>query len=212
MLVEWDKNKSEEELFAENEYLIRCVIHKIPKESAVDSDDLYQEGAMALLTVIRKVKEEGLEVKTTAYIEKSILKRVRRYIQYQGTTLHVSRRCQGQTMMNGKEAIDDVISTATAIPIYDVAESAYTVKVASVEGDALLQCQIEEIIQTVERLPKNKKKIMREYFDCNMDIEETARRCGCSTRTVYRARAFLREKIRYLQILEKDIDGEKTKT
>ncbi len=212
MLFEWDKNKTEEELFAENEYLIRCVICKIPRESAIDSDDLYQEGAMALLTVIRKIKEEGLDVKTTSYIEKSIRKRVRRYIQYQGTTLHVSRRMQSAEIENGKEAIDDVISKATAIPIYDCMESSFASKVSSVEGDALLNCQIEEIIRTVDRLPNKKKKIMREYFNSDMNIEETAKRCGCSTRTVYRARAFLREKIRYLKILEKDMsDGEKTK-
>lgn len=207
MLIELDATKTEEELFAENEYLIRCVINRIPKESALDSDDLYQEGAIALLTVIRQVKEKGLDIKTTAYIEQSIQKKVRRYIQYQGTTLHVSRRLQGSKMKIGKEEIDDVISKATALPIYDVTESSYAIKVESVEGDALLNCQIEEILKAVERLPHKKRTIMKEYFNCNCDIEETARRAGCSTRTVYRARAFLREKVRYLKILEKDMDN-----
>ncbi len=208
MLIEWDRSKTESELFSENEYLIKYIIRKIPKENAIDADDLYQEGAIALLTVIRKFLEDGIDIRTTSYIERSIWKRIRRYVQYQGTTLHVSRRVHSDEIINGKDAIDNVISQATAIPIYDVSESAFATNVDSVEGDALLNVQYTEIIKAIERLPIKKRLIMQEYFACKMDIEEVARRCGCSTRTVYRARAFLRERVRYLNILETDMqDG-----
>lgn len=200
----WDRNKSEQELFEENEHLIRYVLKRFPKQNGIDHEDLYQEGAIALLTVIRKVKEEDFELKSTAYAERSIYKRVRRYIAYQGTSLHVSRRLQGNSIRMGEEEIGNLIANATTIPICDVSDFMFTNKNVHVEDDALSLLQEDEIRNTVERLPHKRKQIMREYFKCGMDIEETARICGCSTRTVYRARAFLREKIRYLKILEKD--------
>lgn len=207
MQVDWDTSKTEEELFAENEYLIRYVIKKIPNENVIDTNDLYQEGAIALLKVIRKIKE-GFDIKNTSYIETKIMKRIRRYIQYQGTSLHLSKRMQFKELKKGKANIDRVIERATTIPINEVSENAYALKINSAEDEALINFQLEEIKKAVERLPQSKKRIMREYFSCEMNIEETARRCGCSTRTVYYARAFLREKIRQIKILEKDMcDG-----
>lgn len=207
MQVDWDTSKTEEELFAENEYLIRYVIKKIPNENVIDTNDLYQEGAIALLKVIRKIKE-GFDIKNTSYIEMKIMKRIRRYIQYQGTSLHLSKRMQSKELKKGKENIDRVIERATTIPINEVSENAYALKINSAEDEALINFQLEEIKKAVERLPQSKKIIMQEFFSCGMNIEETARRCGCSTRTVYYARAFLREKIRQIKILEKDMcDG-----
>lgn len=200
----WDSNKSEQELFEENEYLIRYVLKRFPKQNGIDHEDLYQEGAIALLTVIRKVREENFELKSTYYVEKSIFKRVRRFVDYQGTSLHVSRRLQGNCIRMGEETIDNLIINATTIPIYETSDYMFRCKNINVEDDALVSVQAEEIRSAVERLPQKRKQIMLEYFNCGMDIEETARKCGCSKRTVYRARAFFREKIRYLKILEKD--------
>ncbi len=208
MFNEWDKNKSEEELFIENENIIRSVIiESFPNLNRTDYDDLYQEGAIALLNVIRKYKDGSVNIKSSSYIVHSIRNRCRRYYQYQSTSLHVSRRYQIETIKNGgAESADRLVQSANAFPIEECySEICADSSMYDVENNSLLSEQLREILEAVDRLPNNRKKIIQEYFNCGMDIKETARKVGCTTRTVYRARAFLREKIRYLKILEKDL-------
>lgn len=207
MFVEFDTSKTEEELFAEYEYLIHYVIRNIPTGSVVDADDLYQEGAIALLKAIRRSKN-GLKIKKARYIEIMISNRIRNYIMYQGNSLHASRRLQGNEYKKSKDAIENIVNRASTTPIYDVSENSLVLQANSIENDALTSLQLAEILKAVERLPKDKRIKMQAYFDCNMDVGEAAKRCGCTKRTIYRARAYLREKIRYMKIMESDMcDG-----
>lgn len=209
-MAAWDIEKSEQELFEENEYLIRHVIKTYFSENGakVHKDDLYQEGSIALLNVIRKYKSGVRISRLGKYVVHSILKRCRQYLQYQSTTLHVSRRYQWDAIRDGKDAIDELIKKATAQLIDEIDAGSYdTYSTSDVEDSALLEIQIKEVLQTIERMPKNRQRILKSYFSNGMDINATAEECGCTTRTVYRARAFLREKVRYLKIFDKDDMG-----
>lgn len=202
----WDRDLTEDELFTEHEYLIRYAIGEISNPSKPEYEDLYQEGSIALLSVIRKIKQ-GLEFANSEYIVKSIRRRCMRYAQRHGTTLHVPRRAYQEE----KEKLDAILLQATPVQIDEYTELC-TKPVWDTEERALLPMQIQEIMLAVERLPENRKRIMRVYFECGMDVKETARIYGCSVKTVYRARAFLREKVRYLRIFDKDKDDGETRT
>ena len=206
MFTEWDKNKSEQELFEEYEYLVRYVLKDFSNVAKEDYEDLYQEGCIALLKVVRKFKETE-DYKSVDYVIPIIRNRCKRYYQKQSTTLHVSRRLISKAMSQSEEATKEIMYLATAVSSDEESIDKYIfVKQKELpENTALAPIQFEEILKAVSRLSENRKNILMEYFRCNMDVAETATRCGVSTRTVYRARAFLREKIRYLKILEKDL-------
>lgn len=202
----WDREKTEQELFAENEYLIRHALKKLSNPQKADYDDLYQEGAIALLSIIRKYKH-GDDIKSPRqYATLRIFFRMNRYLDYQSTTVHVSRRMQSKARKQGseKELLENAKSMSLLESwIIDAVDLNSNYDDESIE-EALAHFQIKEIVETVNRLPENRKRIMCEYFKNGMDVKLTAEAVGCTTRTVYRARAFLREKVRYLKIFDKD--------